>query len=109
MTTILFPSFSRRSTRCEPMKPAPPVTRTNEDGGWRMEDGIGVLQVDDFPQKSSARAIILLSIAPMLCQAASICLNSSDEMQPQSRQSSSQDCVSVASPSASSILLMKTE
>ena len=27
MTTTLLPSFNRRSTRCEPMKPAPPVTR----------------------------------------------------------------------------------
>src|SRR5579875_2258380 len=27
MTTTVLPSFNSRSTRCEPMKPAPPVTR----------------------------------------------------------------------------------
>src|ERR1700743_3633928 len=31
MTTTAFPSAKSRSTRCEPMKPAPPVTRINEE------------------------------------------------------------------------------
>jgi hypothetical protein len=37
ITTTAFPSANNLSTKCEPMKPAPPVTKTNEDGGW---DGI---------------------------------------------------------------------
>src|SRR2546425_4679944 len=50
-TTTFFPSASNRSTRCEPMNPAPPVTRVSgsedggrgrEDGGWRTEDGIAM-------------------------------------------------------------------
>src|ERR1035437_4278417 len=41
MTTTVLPSASRRSTRWEPIKPAPPVTKTNEDGGWKIEDGMG--------------------------------------------------------------------
>jgi hypothetical protein len=67
---------------------------TMEDGGWKMEDGMDFratmedggwkmalpfVQLFDLPQKSSARAIILFSIVPVLCQAASICLNSSAE------------------------------
>src|SRR5690242_10960108 len=42
MTTTDLPSFNSRSTRCPPMKPAPPVTSVKEDGGSKMEDGMGV-------------------------------------------------------------------
>src|SRR3954463_15224187 len=77
-----------------------------EDGGWRMASV--AVHFSDVPQKSSALEIILLSIAPMPCQAVSICLNSEEEMYSQSKQSSSHACVSVASPSASSILLINT-
>src|SRR5208283_285836 len=36
ITTTRLPLLSRRSTKCDPINPAPPVTRTNEDGEWRM-------------------------------------------------------------------------
>ncbi len=42
ITITLCASANNRSTRCEPIKPAPPVTRKMEDGGWRMEDGMTV-------------------------------------------------------------------
>src|SRR6266404_4169282 len=43
ITTTVFPSAKSRSTRCEPMNPAPPVTKIKEDRGLRVEDGIEAL------------------------------------------------------------------
>src|SRR5882724_5202053 len=80
ITTTAFPSANSRSTRCEPMKPAPPVTKVNEDGGWMVEDGIESdwrgLEVKNQPhfafrQKSSARSMVLFIIPPRACQAMS--------------------------------------
>src|SRR3954469_11173182 len=38
-TRTRFPDASRRSARCEPMKPAPPVIRTCSDSRWLCETG----------------------------------------------------------------------
>jgi hypothetical protein len=61
-----------------------------------------------FLQKSFARSIIRASIAAIERQSPSIFSKTAASRYPQSRASSSHDWVSVASPSASSILLMKT-